>query len=282
MSREELNTITGIDLWFLDQIAEITEIEKQIVAASGKSGSDFTHLRNKVSKKLLRKAKRNGFSDKQLAHLLRCDEPMIRRLRELHKVQPVHLPVDTCAAEFEAFTPYYYSSYESTSEVNRGEKPSIIVLGSGPNRIGQGIEFDYCCVHASLALKEEGYDSIMVNCNPETVSTDYDISSRLYFEPITVEDVLAICEVEKPDGIVVQFGGQTPLKIAEVFDVSLDYLAFESKGRTAKLNIQDRELLRRFEMVDNLTDKEKNLAKEILDLVILKHRFQELAGVGTS
>ncbi len=218
MSREELNKITGIDLWFLDQIAEITEVEKLLIAAAGKTSSDFTHLRNKVSENLLRKAKQFGFSDRQLAHLLRCDETMIRRLRDLHKVQPVHLPVDTCAAEFEAFTPYYYSSYEGSSEVNRGSSPSIIVLGSGPNRIGQGIEFDYCCVQASLALKEEGYDSVMVNCNPETVSTDYDISSRLYFEPITVEDVLAICEVEKPDGIVVQFGGQTPLKIAEIFE----------------------------------------------------------------
>ncbi|MFH0882227.1 MAG: carbamoyl-phosphate synthase large subunit [bacterium] len=214
---EEIAKTTGIDPWFLDQIARIVETEKRISAAAPRGHGDLTTLRKSVSVDLLRRAKRDGFSDEQLAHLLHTDSDAIRQLRQVHEIQPVHLPVDTCAAEFEAYTPYYYSSYETgAGEVRREEKkPSVIVLGSGPNRIGQGIEFDYCCVHSSRTLIDEGYDGVMVNCNPETVSTDYDISSRLYFEPITLEDVLAICEVEKPDGVIVQFGGQTPLKIAE-------------------------------------------------------------------
>ncbi|MDP8206394.1 MAG: carbamoyl-phosphate synthase large subunit [Candidatus Electryonea clarkiae] len=216
MSSDQLSKATGIDAWFLDQIELIVDTEKRLRAISPKNGTDLTTLRRVVSNSVLRNAKRLGFSDIQLAHLFRCDEETIRRLREIFDLHAVHLPVDTCAAEFEAFTPYYYSTYESgAGEVAASTKPSIIVLGSGPNRIGQGIEFDYCCVHASITLRDEGYDSVMVNCNPETVSTDYDISSRLYFEPITLEDVLEICRVENPDGILVQFGGQTPLKIAE-------------------------------------------------------------------
>ncbi|MFH1736248.1 MAG: carbamoyl-phosphate synthase large subunit [bacterium] len=212
---EEISSITGIDAWFLDQISLIVQTEKQLRALSPYGRSDFTFLRNTLSPELLIAAKSHGFSDVQLASIFKCDEATIRRLREAQDIQPKFLPVDTCAAEFEAHTPYYYSSYEKgkTEKISSG-KPRIIVLGSGPNRIGQGIEFDYCCVHASLTLRDEGYDSIMINCNPETVSTDYDISSRLYFEPITLEDVLEICKVEQPDGIVVQFGGQTPLKIA--------------------------------------------------------------------
>ncbi len=216
LSPEEINEVTGVDSWFLDQINHIVEIEKQLIAVSSYDRNDLTNLRKTVTPTLLRQAKSNGFSDHQLAHLLHTSDETIRRLREVHEVVPIYLPVDTCAAEFEAYTPYYYSSYEvGSSEVQRGNNPSIIVLGSGPNRIGQGVEFDYCCVHASLTLKENGYDSVMVNCNPETVSTDYDISTRLYFEPITLEDVLEICRVEQPDGVIVQFGGQTPLKIAQ-------------------------------------------------------------------
>ncbi len=216
MSPEEISEVTGIDSWFIDQINQIVDTEKKLRAIASNTTSDLTFLRKNVTYSLLMRAKSDGFSDRQLAHLLNCSENNIRRLREIHEVAPIFLPVDTCAAEFEAFTPYFYSSYETgVSEVNRGDNPSIIVLGSGPNRIGQGVEFDYCCVHASLALKEDGYDSIMVNCNPETVSTDYDISTRLYFDPITLEDVLEICRIEKPDGVIVQFGGQTPLKIAE-------------------------------------------------------------------
>ena len=214
MSPEEVAEVTGIDPWFIDQIAHIVDTEKKLRSVSS-GNNDLTFLRKNVSADLLMRAKSDGFSDRQLAYLLNCGESSIKRLREIHEVAPIFLPVDTCAAEFEAFTPYFYSTYETgSSEVNRGENPSIIVLGSGPNRIGQGVEFDYCCVHASLTLKEDGYDSVMVNCNPETVSTDYDVSTRLYFEPITLEDVLEICRIEKPDGVVVQFGGQTPLKIA--------------------------------------------------------------------
>lgn len=213
---EEIHQVCKIDPWFLYQIREIVEMEKQLHAAAPRGHhNDLTALRTSISPKLLLRAKRHGFSDTQLSFILNTDMEIIRRLRDVHQIRPVYLPVDTCAAEFEAFTPYYYSSYETgKGEVKRGDNPSIIVLGSGPNRIGQGIEFDYCCVHAALTLKEEGYDSIMINCNPETVSTDYDISSRLYFEPITLEDVLEICRIENPDGIIVQFGGQTPLKIA--------------------------------------------------------------------
>jgi len=219
MSVEEIAGITGVDPWFLDQISEMVSVEKLLKTATLPGRGDLTSLRKNVNLDLLRRAKRSGFSDAQLAHLLCSSEETIRRLREAHNLRPVHLAVDTCAAEFEAYTPYFYSSYESgEGEVKIGAKPRVIILGSGPNRIGQGIEFDYCCVHASLALREEGYTSIMVNCNPETVSTDYDVSDRLYFEPITLEDVLEICRVEKPDGVVVQFGGQTPLKIAEALE----------------------------------------------------------------
>ncbi len=212
---EEIARITGIDPWFLDQIEEIVSTEKQLQTTAPRAGSNFTTLRQRISAERLLRSKRFGFSDAQIASILKSDEETIRRLREVHNIHPVYLPVDTCAAEFEAYTPYYYSSYETgDGEVKIGENPRIIVLGSGPNRIGQGIEFDYCCVHASLTLRREGYTSIMVNCNPETVSTDYDISDRLYFEPITLEDVLEICRVEQPDGVIVQFGGQTPLKVA--------------------------------------------------------------------
>ncbi|HEB85140.1 MAG TPA: carbamoyl-phosphate synthase large subunit [Bacteroidetes bacterium] len=216
LSVEEVAEATHIDPWFLDRIAEIVEVERRLRAAAPHGRSDLTALRRTVPRSLLREAKRMGFSDVQLAVLLRTDGETIRRLREVQELRPAYLPVDTCAAEFEARTPYFYSAYEDgAGEVRRGEAPRVVILGSGPNRIGQGIEFDYCCVHASLALKEEGYTSVMVNCNPETVSTDYDISGRLYFEPITLEDVLEICRVEEPDGVIVQFGGQTPLKIAE-------------------------------------------------------------------
>ncbi len=215
LSLEEVAEITGIDAWFLDQIRRIVEMEKRVQAAAPRGRVDLTTLRRTLDAGQLRLIKREGFSDIQIAHLLGTDEETIRRLREVHDVHPVYLPVDTCAAEFEAHTPYYYSTCETgEGEVRRGDRESIIILGSGPNRIGQGIEFDYCCVKASITLKEEGYDSVMVNCNPETVSTDYDVSTRLYFEPVTLEDVLEICRVERPDGVIVQFGGQTPLKIA--------------------------------------------------------------------
>jgi carbamoyl-phosphate synthase large subunit len=171
-------------------------------------------LKKKIPHELLTRAKQMGFSDRQLAHIWNTDELTIRQFRKSLGITPVYKTVDTCAAEFEAETPYFYSAYESETESVDTKKKKIIILGGGPNRIGQGIEFDYCCVHGVYALQEEGYEIIMVNCNPETVSTDYDTSDRLYFEPLTFEDVMNIIEAEKPEGVIVQFGGQTPLKLA--------------------------------------------------------------------
>ena len=171
-------------------------------------------LKLRISRTDLLKAKRHGFSDRQLAHLWQSDEWTVRALRKELGVAPVFKTVDTCAAEFEAYTPYHYSTYETETEAIQSDRKKIMILGGGPNRIGQGIEFDYCCCHASYALKEDGFETIMVNSNPETVSTDYDTSDKLYFEPLTAEDVLSIADVEQPDGVIVQFGGQTPLNLA--------------------------------------------------------------------
>ena len=175
-------------------------------------------LADRIPRQVLRKAKQMGFSDMQLAHLWNSTEGVVRQLRQRMDVAVTYKTVDTCAAEFEAYTPYHYSTYESECEAVRTPTKKIMILGGGPNRIGQGIEFDYCCCHASFALREDGYETIMVNSNPETVSTDYDTSDKLYFEPLTVEDVLNICDIEKPDGVIVQFGGQTPLKLAEALE----------------------------------------------------------------
>ncbi len=219
MSIEELHEATGINTWFLEQLSMILRHEKLLRTLVPAGGNDLTTLRQRVSRDHLFKAKQLGFSDYQLAHIFHTTEDNVRRLREVQDVNPLFLSVDTCAAEFEAYTPYYYSSYErGSSEVRKEAQPRIIVIGSGPNRIGQGIEFDYCCVHASMTLREEGYASVMVNCNPETVSTDYDVSTHLFFEPITLEDVLNVCRDESPDGVIVQFGGQTPLKIASALE----------------------------------------------------------------
>ena len=171
-------------------------------------------LKSRITRADLLKAKQHGFSDRQLAHLWRSDEWVVRALRKELGVAPVFKTVDTCAAEFEAYTPYHYSTYETDNEAIRSDRQKIMILGGGPNRIGQGIEFDYCCCHASYALKEDGFETIMVNSNPETVSTDYDTSDKLYFEPLTAEDVLSIADVEQPAGVIVQFGGQTPLNLA--------------------------------------------------------------------
>ena len=173
-----------------------------------------------ISMEVLLKAKQYGFSDRQLAHLWKTDESTIRRLRKELGVSPVFKTVDTCAAEFEAHTPYHYSTYETESEVQESSRKKVVILGGGPNRIGQGIEFDYCCVHGVFALREEGYETIMINCNPETVSTDYDTTDKLYFEPLTLEDVLNICDVEQPEGVIVSFGGQTPLKMAKALEAN--------------------------------------------------------------
>ncbi|HTK81437.1 MAG TPA: carbamoyl-phosphate synthase large subunit [Bacteroidota bacterium] len=174
----------------------------------------------KISKDILLKAKQYGFSDRQLAHILKTDEISVRRARADLGVIPTFKTIDTCAAEFQASTPYHYSTYEIENEVRRSPEKKVIILGGGPNRIGQGIEFDYCCVHGVFALKEEGYETIMINCNPETVSTDYDQTDKLYFEPLTLENVLDICDIEKPEGVIVSFGGQTPLKLSKSLEAN--------------------------------------------------------------
>jgi carbamoyl-phosphate synthase large subunit len=195
--------MTGIDPWFIHQIAQIVDLERQIQTVG-----------TMVSDALLKQAKQWGFSDHQLAHLTGIPESDIKKRRTALDLRPVYKLVDTCAAEFKAATPYYYSTYELENEARVSDRKKVMILGGGPNRIGQGIEFDYCCVHASFALREEGVESIMVNSNPETVSTDYDTSDKLYFEPLTHEDVLHIVETENPMGVIVQFGGQTPLNLS--------------------------------------------------------------------
>ncbi|TKR33243.1 carbamoyl-phosphate synthase large subunit [Luteimonas gilva] len=210
MSVEDVHALSFVDPWFLDQIEEIIATETE-VAANGLDALDA---------KRLRRLKRMGFSDARLAQLLGTDEKAVRALRRAHNVRPVYKRVDSCAAEFATTTAYLYSTYEDECEAQPTSRDKIIVLGGGPNRIGQGIEFDYCCVHAALALREDGFETIMVNCNPETVSTDYDTSDRLYFEPLTLEDVLEIVELEKPKGVIVQYGGQTPLKLAQALEAN--------------------------------------------------------------
>ena len=201
---EEVYQLTKIDRWFLDQIKQIVDIEMRL---------DDTRL-DEVDAVAMRDLKRRGFSDRRLGYLFNTGEDEVRAARRAFGVRPVYKRVDTCAAEFATSTAYMYSTYEEECEAAPTDRKKIIVLGGGPNRIGQGIEFDYCCVHAALALREDGFETIMVNCNPETVSTDYDTSDRLYFEPLTLEDVLEIVDLEKPVGVIVQFGGQTPLKLA--------------------------------------------------------------------
>ena len=200
----EICDLTKIDPWFIHQIEELNAVNRRVASVTVET----------ASKDLLREAKRTGASDEQLAQIWKTTPAVVRLQRARYGVSPVFKRVDTCAAEFESFTPYMYSTYEDEDESNPTNKQKIMILGSGPNRIGQGIEFDYCCCHASFALRADGFETLMVNCNPETVSTDYDTSDRLYFEPLTLEDVLAIVEREKPAGVIVQFGGQTPLNLA--------------------------------------------------------------------
>jgi len=208
-SVEEIHERSYIDPWFLRNLKEIVDTEYELEQLAPEQRPQW-----------LRHAKQMGFSDRRLADLWRSSEGEVRALRRQHGVSPVYKRVDTCGAEFEAHTPYLYSTYEDECEAEPTDRKKIMILGGGPNRIGQGIEFDYCCVHAVFALREAGFETIMVNCNPETVSTDYDTSDRLYFEPLTLEDVLEIVEVEKPDGIIVQFGGQTPLKLAKALEAA--------------------------------------------------------------
>ena len=204
MSCKEVCELTRIDPWFIRQLEEMLAVDKPVAATT----------LSKCSRELLLESKRSGASDEEIAKLWNVKSASVRSRRREFGVRPVFKRVDTCAAEFESFTPYLYSSYEEEDESEPVDRPKVVILGSGPSRIGQGIEFDYCCCHAALALKEDGYETIMVNCNPETVSTDYDTSDRLYFEPLTLEDVLEVLDKEKPQGVIVQFGGQTPLNLA--------------------------------------------------------------------
>jgi carbamoyl-phosphate synthase large subunit len=210
MTMEEVFQLTKIDPWFLDQIRALIAIEKDI-AGKGDAALEPGYLRS---------IKRQGFGDSRIAALIGSDEAAVRAARHRHDIRPVFKRVDSCAAEFASSTAYMYSTYEDYCEANPTDADKIMILGGGPNRIGQGIEFDYCCVHASFALSESGYETIMVNCNPETVSTDYDTSDRLYFEPVTLEDVLEIVHKERPKGVIVQYGGQTPLKLARALEAA--------------------------------------------------------------
>jgi carbamoyl-phosphate synthase large subunit len=206
MTPEELCRLTGIDIWFLENLRQLVEFEEIITREYAE--------RSTLRAETLRRAKRMGFSDKHIGLLTGKSEKEIRSIRKAAGVVPSYKIVDTCAAEFESFTPYYYSTYDPQNESVPSGRKKVIILGGGPNRIGQGIEFDYCCVHGIMALRQLGIEAIMINCNPETVSTDYDVADKLYFEPLTYEDVLNVIELEKPDGVIMQFGGQTPLKLA--------------------------------------------------------------------
>jgi carbamoyl-phosphate synthase large subunit len=250
-----------VDPWFLAQIEDLVRTEKDI-ARQGKK---------KPAADRLRAWKRKGFSDRRLAQLLGVSELQVRKWRHALKVRPVYKRVDTCAAEFASTTAYMYSTYEEECEALPENKKKIIVLGGGPNRIGQGIEFDYCCVHASFAMREDGYQTIMINCNPETVSTDYDTSDRLYFEPLTLEDVLEIIDLEKPEGVIVQYGGQTPLKLAKgleaagapIIGTSPDSIDIaEDRERFQKL-VKKLKLLQPANATARTTDEAVKLAEKI-------------------
>ncbi|MBP9021227.1 MAG: carbamoyl-phosphate synthase large subunit [Syntrophobacterales bacterium] len=250
-----VGALSGIDPWFLHQMAQIVDTEEDIRRA------------RPLSAETLRKAKAAGFSDVQLAHLLQASDDDIREERRRLGVEPVYKLVDTCAAEFEAYTPYYYSTYERENEVRVADREKVVILGGGPNRIGQGIEFDYCCVQASFALREEGIESIMVNSNPETVSTDYDTSDRLYFEPLTKEDVLSIVETERPMGVIVQFGGQTPLNLAADLEKAGVPIIGTSPGSIALA--EDRELFRGLLKRLGLIQPENGTALGVEDAVLV-------------
>ena len=286
MEIEEVHELTKIDPWFLCNIQEITDLEREI-RSYGAKVRDLELWKIQIPQQLripeplLRKAKEFGFSDFQLAYLLGVDETNLRKMRKEKGILPTYKLVDTCGAEFEAYTPYYYSTYETVDEANISSKKKVVILGGGPNRIGQGIEFDYCCVHASFALKELGYETIMVNSNPETVSTDYDTSDKLYFEPLTFEDVLNIIDAEKPDGVIVQFGGQTPLNLA----VSLEKAGAKIIG-TSPENIdraEDRErfkaLLKKLDLIQppngtaNSVEEATGIANDITYPVVVRPSY---------
>ena len=257
MTIDEIFNLSSIDRWFLKNMEEIIQLERELEGYK-QGSSPSTGSEPILPAELLNQAKRYGFSDRQLGDMLGHTEQTIRNLRVEQNVQSVFKLVDTCAAEFEAYTPYYYSTYEKEDESRGSEKKKIMILGGGPNRIGQGIEFDYCCVHAAFALKDLGYETIMVNSNPETVSTDYDTSDKLYFEPLTFENVLDIAAKEKPDGVIVQFGGQTPLNLA----VSLQKAGVRIIGTTPEsIDIaEDRDKFKSLLKKLNLTQPENGIA----------------------
>ncbi len=255
---EKLYDITKIDRWFLRHMHELAAFEDEI-----KTASDLEGIKN--DKVLLLQAKEMGYSDKQLANLLNSDEISVYNARKEVGVMPTYSLVDTCAAEFEAYTPYYYSSYGDIDECCPSDKKKIMIIGGGPNRIGQGIEFDYCCVHASFALKDAGYETIMVNSNPETVSTDYDTSDKLYFEPVTFEDVLHIYEREQADGVIVQFGGQTPLNLAQQLkDAGVNVIGTSPENIEAA---EDREFFQKLVTKLNIKQPANGLATNVEDAV---------------
>lgn len=266
ISNEEIYELTGIDHWFLDKMQQLLEVEKFIKR---------TPL-EQLTKEQFYEIKQHGFSDKQIAFATKTTEDVVREKRSSLGIIPVYKTVDTCAAEFEAFTPYHYSTYEEETEVIPSDKPKVMILGGGPNRIGQGIEFDYCCCHAAYALKDAGYETIMVNSNPETVSTDYDTSDRLYFEPLTKEDVLNIIEAENPVGIIVQFGGQTPLKLALPLQEYLQNSTQTKIWGTSPDSIDAAEDRERFEKILqelDITQPPNGIARAYEDALIVAKRI---------
>ncbi|MBC6432635.1 carbamoyl-phosphate synthase large subunit [Nostoc sp. HG1] len=269
ISAEEIYELTGIDPWFLDKFQQLLDVEKFLKR---------TPLQQ-LTKEQLYEVKRDGYSDRQIAYATKTTEDEVRAYRKSLGIIPVYKTVDTCAAEFEAFTPYYYSTYEEETEVLLATKPKVLILGGGPNRIGQGIEFDYCCCHAAYALKKAGYETIMVNSNPETVSTDYDTSDRLYFEPLTKEDVLNIIETENPVGVIIQFGGQTPLKLAIPLQ---EFLNNDTSGLNTKIwgtspdSIDMAENRERFEKILqqlNIAQPPNGIARSYEDALIVAKRI---------
>jgi len=274
LSVEDIYELTGIDPWFLDQMQQLLETEKFLKRTPLKQ----------LTKERLYEVKRQGFSDRQIAFATKTTEDEVRAYRKQLGVIPVYKTVDTCAAEFEALTPYHYSTYEEDSEVIPSDRQKVMILGGGPNRIGQGIEFDYCCCHASYALKAAGFETIMVNSNPETVSTDYDTSDRLYFEPLTKEDVLNIIEAENPVGVIIQFGGQTPLKLAVPLQKYLEQKAEEIERKllvpriwgTSPDSIDIAEDRERFEKILNqldITQPPNGIARSYEDALVIAARI---------
>ncbi|MEK6680005.1 MAG: carbamoyl-phosphate synthase large subunit [Nitrospirota bacterium] len=272
VSIDEIYSLSKIDKWFLYQIKEIVEMEERIKGQMAKGkGQKAEPLAFCLPPLALRQAKEYGFSDKYIARLIKSTEDAVRGYRKKNNIISTFKMVDTCGAEFAAYTPYFYSTYESECEANPTNRKKIMILGGGPNRIGQGIEFDYCCVHAALALKEDGFETIMVNCNPETVSTDYDTSDRLYFEPLTREDVLNIIDIEKPDGVIVQFGGQTPLKLSLPLEIAGAKIIGTSPDSIDRA--EDRERFRELINKLDLKQPESGIARSVPESVEIAEKI---------